>query len=83
MTRFPSSKKLQAKRFSSLLNRGYSIITSKDDLTKLNARINQILKESRYQENIANNIFKVITNNPNLSQSKQQGQRYPKRNKYK
>ena len=33
---------------SSLFNRGYSIITNKDDLTKENARIKQVLEENRY-----------------------------------
>ena len=35
---------------SSLLNRAYSIITNKDDLSKVNARIKQLLKENGYQE---------------------------------
>ena len=35
---------------SSLLNRAYSIITNKDDLPKVNARIKQLLKENGYQE---------------------------------
>ena len=35
---------------SSLFNRACFIITNKDDLHKENARIKQVLKESRYQE---------------------------------
>ena len=34
----------------SLFNRAYSIITSKDDLTKKNTRIKQVLKENGYQK---------------------------------
>ena len=34
---------------SSLFNRAYSIIANKDDLTKENARIKQVLKENGYQ----------------------------------
>ena len=60
--------------FPCYFNRAYSIITNKDDLTKENARIKQLLKENGYQESIISNIFKTITNNPSLSQSQQQTQ---------
>ena len=49
----------------------YSIITIKDDSTKGKARIKQVLKENKYQENISA-IFKRITNNHSLPQSQQQ-----------
>ena len=42
---------------SSLFNRVYSVITSKDDLHKENARIKQVLKENGYQESIISKIF--------------------------
>ena len=35
---------------SSLFNSAYYIITNKDDLTKENARIKQVLKDIEYQE---------------------------------
>ena len=38
--------------FFSLFNRAYSIITNKDELTKENPRIKQVLKENGYQKNI-------------------------------
>ena len=60
--------------FFSLFNGAYSIITNKDDLTKENARIKQVLKENGYQEAIISKIFKRITNRHNLSQSQQQMQ---------
>ena len=47
---------------SSLFNNPYSIITNKDDLTKENTRIKQVLKESRYHKNISRKTFKRITN---------------------
>ena len=56
---------------SSLFNTAYSIITGKDDLHKENARIKQVLKESRYQESIICKIFKRIINNHSLPQSQQ------------
>ena len=59
---------------SSLFNRAYSIITNRDDLTKENARIKQVLKENGYQKSIFNKIFKRIINNRSLSQSQQQTQ---------
>ena len=34
-----------------------SIITNRDDLTKENARIEQVLKKNRYQESIISKIF--------------------------
>ena len=52
-----------------MLNRAYSIITNKDDLTKENVRIKQSLKENEYQESIISKIFKRIANNPILFQS--------------
>ena len=42
---------------SSLFNRAYSIITIKDDLTKENTRIKQVLKENGYQENLVSKIL--------------------------
>ena len=56
---------------SSLFNRAYSIITDKDDLHKENAGIKQVLKENGYQESIINKIFRRITNNHSLPQSRQ------------
>ena len=41
---------------SSLFDRDYFIITSKDDLTKENARIKQVLKENGYQESVISKI---------------------------
>ena len=57
-----------------MFNRAYSIITSKDDLTKENARIKQVLKESGCQETIISKIFMRITNSHSLSKSQQQSQ---------
>ena len=57
-----------------MFSRAHSIITNKDDLTKENTRIKQVLKENGYQESIISNIFKRITNNHSLSQSQQQTQ---------
>ena len=57
-----------------VLLRTCSIITNKDDLTKVNARIKQVLKENGYQEGIISKIFKGITNNHRWSQSQQQTQ---------
>ena len=57
-----------------MFNRAYSIITSKDDLTKENARIKQVLKESGCQETIISKIFVRITNSHSLSKSQQQSQ---------
>ena len=53
----------------SLLNRAYSVITNKDDLTKENARTKQLLKENGYEESIISKIFKRIADNHSLSQS--------------
>ena len=58
------------KVVSSLFNRAYSIITNKDDLTKENARLKQVPKENGYQESIIIKIFKRITYNHSLSQSR-------------
>ena len=54
---------------SSLLNRAYSIFPNKDDLTKDNAKIQQVLNGNEYQESIISKIFKRVTNNHSLSQS--------------
>ena len=54
---------------SSLSNKAYSIINSKDDLTKKNPRIKQVLKENGHWENISSKTFKRITNNHHLHQS--------------
>ena len=51
---------------TSLLIRAYSIITTKDDLTKENPTIKQVLKENGYQESIISKIFKRITINHSL-----------------
>ena len=51
-------------------NRAFSIITSKDELNKENARIKQVLKENRYQESISK-IFKGVINNHSLTQSQE------------
>ena len=59
---------------SSLFNRTYSIMTNKDDLTKENTRIMQVLKENGYQESIISKIFERITNNHSLFQLQQQTQ---------
>ena len=59
---------------SSLFNRAYSNITNKNDLTKENARIKQVLKENGYQGSIVSKIFNRITNNRSLIKSKQQTQ---------
>ena len=54
---------------SSLLNRAYSIFPNKDDLTKDNAKIKQVLNGNEYQESIISKIFKGVTNSHSLSQS--------------
>ena len=56
---------------SSLFNRVYTNITSKDDLHKENTRIKQVLKENGYQEIIISEVFKKITNNHSLPQAQQ------------
>ena len=45
--------------------------TDKDDLTKENIRIKQVLKENGYQEGIISKIFQRITNNQSLFSVKQ------------
>ena len=45
--------------------------TDKDDLTKENIRIKQVLKENGYQEGIISKIFQRITNNQSLFSAKQ------------
>ena len=57
-----------------MFNRAYSIITNKNDLTKENAKISQVLKKNGYQESIISEIFKRITNNHSLSPLQQQTQ---------
>ena len=64
-------KSFKERIVSSLYNRAYSIITNKNDLHKENIRIKQLLKKNGYQESIINKIFKRITNNHSLPQSKQ------------
>ena len=54
-----------------MLNGAYFIITHKDDLHKENARVKRVSKENGYQGSIISKIFAGITNNRNLSQSKQ------------
>ena len=58
----------------SLFNRAYSIITNKDDLTKENARIKQVLLKNGQQASINSKIFKRITNNHSLPQLQLQTQ---------
>ena len=48
---------------SSLFNTAHPIITNKNDLSKENARIKQVLKKNAYQESIISKIFKRITTN--------------------
>ena len=52
---------------SSLFNQACSIAVNKDDLTKENARIKQVLKENINQESIISKVFKRITNSDSLS----------------
>ena len=59
---------------SSLFNKVYSIITNKNDLTKENARIKQVLKENGNKQSIISKIFKRITNNHSFFQLKEQTQ---------
>ena len=68
----PHGKIFDLALVSSLFNGAYSIITSKNDWTRENATIKQVLKENGYQESIISKIFKRITNNHRLSQSQQQ-----------
>ena len=56
---------------SSLFNREYSIITNKNDLTKENARIKQVLKVKRCQGRTISENFNRITNNHRLYPSQQ------------
>lgn len=65
---------LKKKIVSSCSNTVYTIIENKDNLTKksynktsvkgewVNGKIKQVLKESRYQKNIAGKNFNEITN---------------------
>ena len=50
------------------------MITNKDDLTKENTRIKQVLEENGYEESIISRIFKRIADNHSLSQPQQQRQ---------
>ena len=59
---------------SSLFNRADAIIANRDDVTKENVRIKQVLKENGYQETIISKIFKRVTKNHSLPQSQQQTQ---------
>ena len=52
-----SPNKLQGKCRFLLFNRAYSITTNKDDLTKENPRVKQMLKENEYQESTISKIF--------------------------
>ena len=76
------TKQVVMKLVSSLFNRAYSIIISKDDFTydngKENARIKQALKENGCQESIISKIFKGITNNHSLPESQNSSHRYPR-----
>ena len=54
--------------------RTYSILTNRDDLTKENNRIKQVLNKTGYQKKIMSNICTRNTNNNTLSQSQQQMQ---------
>ena len=47
-------------------------MTNKDELTKENARVKQVLKENRYQESIISKTCKRITNSHSLHQSHKQ-----------
>ena len=58
----------------SVFNRVYSIITNKDNLTKENARIKQVLQKNGHQESINSKIFKRIANNHSLPQLQLQTQ---------
>ena len=59
---------------SSLVNKAYSIVTNKNDLTKENTRIKQVLKENGNKQSIISKIFKRITNNHSFFQLKEQTQ---------
>ena len=59
---------------SSLFNRSYSIIINKNDLTKVNVRIKQVLKENGFHESVISKIPEIFTKNHNFSQSQQQMQ---------
>ena len=56
-----TNKQVARKVFSSLFNRAYFIITNKDDLTKENNRIKQVIKKNEHWESIISKIFKRIT----------------------
>ena len=45
---------------------------NKDNLTKEDARIKEVLNNNGYQESIISKTFKRIANNHSLSQSQQQ-----------
>ena len=61
-----------------MFNRAYYIITDKDDLTKENARIKQVLNENAYQEKIISKMFGELlafTSCPSLEDTSQKLQR--------
>ena len=62
---------------SSLFNTAYSIITNKDDLTKENARIKQVLKDNGYQE--TNYIRELLTITACLTHNNKRKPPIPKR----
>ena len=51
-------------------SKAYYIITSKADVTKENANIEQVLREEEYQKIIISKIFMIITNNQTVSVTK-------------
>ena len=55
-------------------NQRFLTLCYKDDLTKENGRIKQLLQENGYQESIISKFFKRITNTHSLSQLQQQAQ---------
>ena len=51
-------------------SKAYYIITSKADVTKENANIEQVLREEEYQKIIISKIFMIITKNHNCLSNK-------------
>ena len=66
-----TTKQVATKTLFPVFNRVNSIIINKDGLTKENARIRQVLKETEHQESIIKKIIKKITNNHSMSHSEQ------------
>ena len=66
-----TTKQVATKTLFPVFNRANSIIINKDGLTKENARIRQVLKETEHQESIIKKIIKKITNNHSMSHSEQ------------